>query len=66
MMALEVYIALSPVKSSGEWPTDFGKRPANVFSYARNNYWQQITASRKVAAPASATCVAGLESLGSR
>jgi alpha-mannosidase len=23
----------------GTWPLDFGKRPANVFSYAMNNYW---------------------------
>lgn len=23
----------------GTWPMDFGKRPANIFSYAMNNYW---------------------------
>jgi alpha-mannosidase len=23
----------------GEWPTDFGQRPGNIFSYAMNNYW---------------------------
>jgi alpha-mannosidase len=23
----------------GEWPTSFGERPGNIFSYAMNNYW---------------------------
>ncbi|HWA93370.1 MAG TPA: polysaccharide lyase family protein [Terracidiphilus sp.] len=23
----------------GEWPTEFGQRPGNIFSYAMNNYW---------------------------
>jgi len=23
----------------GEWPTDFGQRPGNIFSYVMNNYW---------------------------
>jgi hypothetical protein len=23
----------------GAWPTDFGQRPGNIFSYAMNNYW---------------------------
>lgn len=23
----------------GEWPTDFGRRPGNIFSYVMNNYW---------------------------
>jgi hypothetical protein len=23
----------------GEWPTEFGQRPGNIFSYVMNNYW---------------------------
>jgi alpha-mannosidase len=23
----------------GEWPTEFGRRPGNIFAYAMNNYW---------------------------
>jgi hypothetical protein len=23
----------------GEWPSDFGQRPGNIFSYVMNNYW---------------------------
>jgi alpha-mannosidase len=23
----------------GEWPTEFGQRPGNIFAYAMNNYW---------------------------
>lgn len=23
----------------GEWPTEFGRRPGSIFSYAMNNYW---------------------------
>ena len=23
----------------GAWPTDFGRRPGNIFSYVMNNYW---------------------------
>jgi alpha-mannosidase len=43
-----VFAAILPIDASlvtlgdvfrGDWPTDFGKRPATIFSYVMNNYW---------------------------
>lgn len=43
-----VFAAILPIDASlvtlgdifrGDWPTEFGKRPATIFSYVMNNYW---------------------------
>jgi alpha-mannosidase len=39
VMPLDASLATFGDINRGEWPTDFGPRPGNVFSYAMNNYW---------------------------
>ncbi len=39
VMPLDAPLATFGDINRGEWPTDFGQRPGNIFSYAMNNYW---------------------------
>jgi hypothetical protein len=39
VMPLDASLATLGDINRGEWPTDFGRRPGNIFSYLMNNYW---------------------------
>lgn len=39
VMPLDAPLATFGDINRGEWPTEFGQRPGNVFSYVMNNYW---------------------------
>jgi alpha-mannosidase len=39
VMPLDAPLATFGDINRGEWPTEFGQRPANIFSYVMNNYW---------------------------
>ncbi len=39
VMPLDASLATFGDINRGEWPTEFGQRPGNVFSYVMNNYW---------------------------
>jgi hypothetical protein len=39
VMPLDAPLATFGDINRGEWPTEFGQRPGNIFSYVMNNYW---------------------------
>jgi len=39
VMPLDAPLATFGDINRGEWPTEFGQRAGNIFSYAMNNYW---------------------------
>jgi alpha-mannosidase len=39
VMPLDAPLATFGDINRGEWPTEFGERPGNIFSYVMNNYW---------------------------
>jgi alpha-mannosidase len=39
VMPLDASLATFGDINRGEWPTEFGQRAGNIFSYAMNNYW---------------------------
>ena len=39
VMPLDVPLVTLGDINRGAWPTEFGPRPANIFSYVMNNYW---------------------------
>lgn len=39
VMPLDAPLATFGDINRGEWPTEFGHRPGNIFSYVMNNYW---------------------------
>ncbi len=39
VMPLDTPLATFGDINRGEWPTEFGQRPGNIFAYAMNNYW---------------------------
>ena len=39
LMPLDAPLATFGDINRGEWPTEFGPRPGNIFSYVMNNYW---------------------------
>jgi alpha-mannosidase len=39
VMPLDAALATFGDINRGEWPTGFGQRPGNIFSYVMNNYW---------------------------
>jgi hypothetical protein len=39
VMPLDAPLATFGDINRGEWPTEFGQREGNIFSYAMNNYW---------------------------
>jgi alpha-mannosidase len=39
VMPLDAALATFGDINRGEWPTEFGQRTGNIFSYVMNNYW---------------------------
>jgi alpha-mannosidase len=39
VMPLDASLVTLGEINRGAWPTDFGRRPGNIFSYVMNNYW---------------------------
>jgi hypothetical protein len=39
VMPLDASLATFGDINRGEWPSEFGQRPGNIFSYVMNNYW---------------------------